>query len=115
MEKEVESYQLDNPSTEMEFQLELQNWFQLLVDETGTCESNVDSLLEQTTTTIKKVVDKILGAHRPKKKPCISDATLALTAEKRMARKKAPSHQRPEPSSRVQPLEKSHPKRSKSR
>ena len=47
---------LDDSSTEMEFQLELQNRFQLLVDET-------DSLLEQTTTTIKETADKILGAY----------------------------------------------------
>ena len=85
---------LDDPSTEMEFQLELQNRFQLLVDETDTCESNVDSLSEQTATTIKETTDKILGPHRPKKKPWISDATSALTDES-MVRKKAikdPSH-----------------------
>ena len=86
---------LADPSTEMEFQLELQNRFQLLVDERDTCESNVDSLLEQTTTTIKETADKILGAHRPKKKHWISDATPALIDERREASKQAikdPSH-----------------------
>ena len=86
---------LDDPSTEMEFQLELKNRFQLLVDETDISVSNADSLLEQTTTAIKETADNILGAPRPKKKPWISDATLALTDERRKARKKAiqdPSH-----------------------
>ena len=40
-----------------------------------------DSLLEQTTTIIKKAADEVLGIQRPKKKPWISDTTLALTDE----------------------------------
>ena len=48
-----------------------------------------NSLLERTTTTIKKAVVEVLGIHRPRKKPWISDATLALTDERRKARKKA--------------------------
>ena len=80
---------LDDPNIAKEFQLELQNRFQLLEDEVETNDPISDSLLEQTTTIIKKAADEVLGIHRPKKKPWISDATLALTDERRKARKKA--------------------------
>ena len=82
---------LDDPSIAKDFQLELQNRFQLLEDEVhvDTNDPIADSLLEQTTTIIKKAADEVLGIHRPKKKPWISDATLALTDERRKARKKA--------------------------
>ena len=80
---------LDDPSIAKDFQLELQNRFQLLEDEVDTHDPIADSLLEQTTTIIEKAADEVLGIHRPKKKPWISDATLALTDERRKARKKA--------------------------
>ena len=79
---------LDDPSIAKDFQLELQNRFQLLEDEVDTNYPITDSLLEQTTTIIKKAADEVLGIHRPKK-PWISDATLALTDERRKTRKKA--------------------------
>ena len=66
-----------------------ENRFQLLEDEGDTNDPIADSLLEQTTTIIKKAANEVLGIHRPKKKPWISDATLALTDERRKARKKA--------------------------
>ena len=80
---------LDDPSIAKDFQLELQNRFQLLEDEVDTNDTIADSLLEQSTTIITKAADEVLGIHRPKKKPWISDATLALTDERRKARKKA--------------------------
>ena len=80
---------LDDPSIAKDFQLELQNKFQLFEDEVDSNDPVADSLLEQTTTIIKKAADEVLGIHRPKKKPWISDAALALTDERRKARKKA--------------------------
>ena len=82
---------LDDPSIAKDFQLKLQNRFQLIEDEVhvDTNDPIADSLLEQTTTIIKEAADEVLGIHRPKKKPWISDATLALTDERRKARKKA--------------------------
>ena len=82
---------LDDPSIAKDFQLELQNRFQLLEDEAhvDTNDPIADSRLEQTTTIIKETTDEVLRIHRPKKKPWISDATLALTDERRKARKKA--------------------------
>ena len=80
---------LDDPSIAKDFQLELRNRFQLLEDEVDTNDPIGDSLLEQTTTIIKKAADEVLGIHRPKKKPWISDKTLTLTDERRKARKKA--------------------------
>ena len=82
---------LDDRSIAKDFQLELQNRFQLLEDEVhvDTNDPIAESILEQTTTVIKKAADEVLGIHRPKKKPWISDATLALTDERRKARKKA--------------------------
>ena len=45
---------LDDPSIAKDFQLELQNRFQLLEDEVDANDPIADSLLEQTTTIIKK-------------------------------------------------------------
>ena len=78
---------LDDPSIAKDFQLELQNRFQLLEDEVDTNDPIADSPLEQTSTIIKKAADDVLGIHRPKKKLWISDATLALTDERRKTRK----------------------------
>ena len=61
----------------------------MLGDEVDTNDPIADSLLEQTTTIIKKAADDVLWNHSPKKTPWISDATLALTDERRKARKKA--------------------------
>ena len=81
----------DDPSIAKDFQLELQNRFHLLEDEVyvDTNDPIADSLLEQTTTIIKKAADEVVGIHRPKKKPWISDATFALTDERRKAGKEA--------------------------
>ena len=52
---------LDDPSIAKDFQLELQNKFRLLEDEVDTNDPIADSLLEQTTTIIKKQQMRYLG------------------------------------------------------
>ena len=54
-----------------------------------TNDSIADSYWNKLHQSSKKAADKVLGIHRSKKKPWISDATLALTDERRKARKKA--------------------------